>query len=150
MTRNAEAIRKVADHIEAHPDQYLQAEYATRTDCGTAYCIAGTVGVQQGLQPARFNSEGRGSGCWVDPVTEERASIETLAESLLGLSQFESGALFDPYWKPADGMTVPEALRRFANGSCLLAVSDENVLARFGQPGTTLYAEYQKEIHVHA
>lgn len=68
---NLPLLRKVLDHIDAHPEEWRQSTYATVTDCGTAHCIAGhavamTVGVtrdQNGvLSPApafvTFHDEG--------------------------------------------------------------------------------------------
>lgn len=38
---NVPLLRKVMDHITAHPEEYDQREYAVRTDCGTTHCVAG-------------------------------------------------------------------------------------------------------------
>lgn len=38
---NIPLLRKVMEHITAHPEEYDQREYAVRTECGTKHCIAG-------------------------------------------------------------------------------------------------------------
>lgn len=40
---NLPLINKVMDHIEAHPEEHNQADWAIKVDhpCGTAYCYAG-------------------------------------------------------------------------------------------------------------
>jgi len=41
MEPNIPLLRKVMEHITAHPEEYDQREYAVRTECGTTHCIAG-------------------------------------------------------------------------------------------------------------
>lgn len=36
-----EVARKVAEHITAHPEEHNQRAWASKSDCGTAFCFAG-------------------------------------------------------------------------------------------------------------
>lgn len=38
---NKPLLRKVLEHIEAHPDEHDQLVYAQQTPCGTTACVAG-------------------------------------------------------------------------------------------------------------
>jgi len=38
---NVPLLRKVREHIEAHPEEWRQNDWRTVRDCGTAYCFAG-------------------------------------------------------------------------------------------------------------
>jgi hypothetical protein len=87
---NLELLRKVLRHIDAHPEEYDQGNFAVRTECGTAYCIAGHACVMSGF---RFkwhkNMEQSASlacGVGADPKATE----------LLGLTDGEAEYLFDP------------------------------------------------------
>lgn len=41
MTINTELLKKTLAHIEAHPSEWTQERWITKTDCGTSYCFAG-------------------------------------------------------------------------------------------------------------
>jgi hypothetical protein len=45
---NAELAYAVLDQIDAHPDQWEQGTWATRSKCGTAFCFAGWAVVLSG------------------------------------------------------------------------------------------------------
>lgn len=38
---NAELAYRVLDHIDAHPEQWFQNDWAHKNECGTSYCFAG-------------------------------------------------------------------------------------------------------------
>lgn len=40
---NNDLLQRTLAHIEAHPEQWNQGAWAKKTDCGTAYCFAGTA-----------------------------------------------------------------------------------------------------------
>lgn len=127
-TRNRDLLRKVADYVEGHPDQYDQHVWVTNTpdprpylgvgddirvgevvehDCGTQACIAGWAVLLDG-QPA--------------PIHWDAAGREAL-----GLTGEESNVLFDEFWEPLDpdddetlkAKQVAEALRAIADGAAI-------------------------------
>lgn len=40
-TPNLPLLRAVLAQIDAHPERWNQKDYATRGECGTAFCVAG-------------------------------------------------------------------------------------------------------------
>lgn len=40
-----EKLDRIIDHIERHPEEWRQASYGLRTECGTAFCVAGHAAV---------------------------------------------------------------------------------------------------------
>lgn len=52
-TPNLPLLRKVLDHIDAHPEEWDQSEYgkvSRVSSCGTAFCIAGHALVMSGYE----------------------------------------------------------------------------------------------------
>jgi L-asparaginase II len=48
---NVPVLRKALEHITAHPEEWRQHSWAVQeAGCGTAYCLAGTIAVQQGYE----------------------------------------------------------------------------------------------------
>jgi hypothetical protein len=41
-------LRKALEHITAHPEEWDQRRWASKTLCGTSCCLAGTILAQQG------------------------------------------------------------------------------------------------------
>lgn len=93
MIRNRELFDKIADQIEQHPETYDQNHYR----CGTAHCVAGHAVAISGLEMSQWDTE-------------------AAARELLGLTDDEGDTLFNMYWRPPAGMTVPEALRAIGRG----------------------------------
>src|SRR5437588_13068265 len=93
MSINIPLLRKVLDHITAHPDEWDQGSWAIQTDsspCGTAFCVAGHAAVMRGHEIA-----------WVPgalPVyyTRSGEAIDTVAVKELGLNMAQSAHLFAP------------------------------------------------------
>ena len=100
---NKKNMRAVADRIEQYPDKYDQEHF-----CGTAYCIAGHAVLEDGWKMQGYSTD----------VTkdEEIEYVESVAQDFLDLDYDETDILFDEDWKPLDGYTVPEQLRRYADG----------------------------------
>lgn len=48
MNLDVPILRKALEHITAHPDEWEQKRWATKTLCGTSCCLAGTILAQQG------------------------------------------------------------------------------------------------------
>ncbi len=108
MTRNADLLRRIADHIETHPDTYDQREWVS----GHCHCIGGWAIVLGSGQPYRDAITGR-----------DRRNAATQA---LGLTQTEADRLFSPSLMLADDtwyptLTWPQAvaamLRQLADGA---------------------------------
>jgi hypothetical protein len=96
-TPNVPLLRKVLTHIEEHPDEHDQAQWAVRTGCGTAYCFAGWAAVMSGAEldwrHAGVDEHGRPTtdSCEVDG---QRRYIEGYAKDQLGLSYNDANDLF--------------------------------------------------------
>lgn len=107
---NLPLLRKVLDHIDAHPDEWYQqdwgiqpTEYAECTGhdiealpapaCGTAFCIAGHAAIMSGARPLWRN------GKMNDVCTPAGAVVGTgdYAAEVLGLTSDEDVALFDEW-----------------------------------------------------
>lgn len=96
-TPNAALARRVLEHIEAHPDSWLQSLWAQRSECGTTYCFAGwTIALTN--PDAQFHFVDRGTWVAADvliPGTGGHQEIPEAARNLLNLSQYAAGQLFD-------------------------------------------------------
>ena len=83
-TPNLPLLRKVLDHIDAHPDEWNQSMWATETECGTAYCVAGhAVAMTEGVIFDEFGYGPAESLCWTDG-----------AQKALGVTDDEGLSLF--------------------------------------------------------
>jgi hypothetical protein len=91
MTVNKELLRETMDAILAKPEMHVQGAWATKTDCGTAYCFAGWACILSGRE--------------VDFTLSDSLSIETeyliggdyimdTARDLLGIDHASAGVLF--------------------------------------------------------
>jgi hypothetical protein len=79
---NLPLLRKVLDHIDAHPEEYEQSIFRTRTKCGTAYCIAGHVAVMTGATFA--------NAVEVETSEGDRIDVAKYAQQLLGITSEEA------------------------------------------------------------
>lgn len=91
-TPNVELLRRVLEHITAHPEEHDQRVWARHTDCGTAMCLAGHAVTITG------HAIDYGKHSWSGLVYLTRAgeSIEDVAARELGLSDDQAENLFDP------------------------------------------------------
>ena len=125
---NAEKIREVLDYITKHPEEWDQSIYARRTECGSAYCVAGLAVVLNGHQLhwsrhehlledlrkgiARHSFNAVRNGHEFDVV-----SIPWLAQEELELSDNEAYQFFKPHntidrlWQLAGQFTDGEVKR---------------------------------------
>lgn len=80
---NAELAYKILDQIDAHPKRWVQNDWMTNTECGTAYCFAGWAVVLSG-----GTLEHRGYDVYVASGPEEivEARVEWAADQLLGIA----------------------------------------------------------------
>ncbi len=103
-TVNVPLLRKVLDHITAHPEEHDQREYGVRTNCGTAYCLAGHVAVMQGhelrFRKAEYSGDGRarathGAGAEIAVAAiPGGGTVEQTARDALGLDRLQAYRLF--------------------------------------------------------
>lgn len=104
---NLPLLRKVLDHIDAHPEEWQQATYGTGTACGTAACIAGHAMLMSGYD---FNPTdeifSRPDGSIVEFEPDE-------GQTILGITYTEAslyGGLFDSENTRADVQRHAEAI----------------------------------------
>ena len=96
-TPNLPLLRKVLDHIDAHPEEWEQATYATKkyadvartVECGTAFCIAGWAAVLSGAAPY-WPKGGKATSTFQTPDGELHDG-DDLGREVLGLTESEAG-----------------------------------------------------------
>lgn len=86
MTPNLPLLRKVLDHIDAHPEEWRQEVWVSKTPCGTAHCIAGHAVVLSGGQFVTLNRV---------RIGEKVQNVHNVAADLLGLDDRTADDLFD-------------------------------------------------------
>ena len=112
MDRNTDLFFEVAEAIEKHPQRYDQRSCYGNNECGTTACIAGwTLAL----------TEHQGDLTAADRAYD--SEIFSPAGDALGLSEYEAEHLFDAWWKPHDGLSVPDALRKIGEGAEIEDVS---------------------------
>lgn len=131
IERNADLLRRVADRIERDPDMHDQANWFCPTECGIVACIGGHALIEAGEYIV-------GDNAWFD--------FSAVARTLLGFTDLEASYLFSARWAPAEGMTVPDALRRIADGWPVYAVTVE--ARRFDH--LDLRTEFDEWVKAHA
>ena len=92
---NLPLLRKVLEHIDAHPKEWRQDSWATRTSasaCGTAFCLAGHAVVLAGGE-LHWDKE-LGVASEVTMPDGSTMSIQKAAADLLGLTSYEALHLF--------------------------------------------------------
>lgn len=85
---NEDLLRRVLEHVTAHPDEHNQAHWAVRSDCGTAYCVAGHAVVMSGYAPdwsAAFGATATVAGVSTTGVVGTDQTIGEVAADLLRL-----------------------------------------------------------------
>lgn len=124
MTRNAELLRQVGDHIAENPDSYSQSSWLAPADtlCGTVGCVAGHA-FRIGYEGEHYENMGafvywQGGQIFLD----QEATV------LLGLEDYDAQVLFHPDWEPAEtagslGERVRDALYGLADGKPIEDVS---------------------------
>jgi hypothetical protein len=56
-TPNAALAYQVLDHLDAHPEQWNQRDWAIQRPCGTAFCFAGWAAVLSGREILWWNAD---------------------------------------------------------------------------------------------
>ena len=120
-TPNLPLLRKVLDHIDAHPTEWLQEIWGTDhaivtstgevdfdltldvSECHTAFCIAGWAVFLDGTHKISFQAGGM-------VVDNFHFSAGGVAQQLLGLTDEESGALFHYGNKRADVQAIAKRI----------------------------------------
>lgn len=97
---NIPLLRKTIEYIEEHPDEWAQDTWASKTNCGTTMCFAGTAAFLAGA--TWLWGEGvddyESVGCIAPDGT--RHTIENYATEELGLSVRQADYIF--YSSPKD------------------------------------------------
>jgi hypothetical protein len=92
---NIEKLEAVLDHIKMHPESHNQEVWAEKTECGTAYCMAGWA-----VALAGYEFCWRSDGTTSSVITERTATsthcelIEEIATAVLGLDFRDADDLF--------------------------------------------------------
>lgn len=105
MTINISLMRKVLEHITAHPEQVNQETWGTRQEgtgrgCGTTHCFAGWTVVLSHHRPLWMESESDDHGLFHMDYVRLRDSYEVravgaVAAAELGLTEMEADVMFN-------------------------------------------------------
>lgn len=127
---NTELLLKVADAIEKYPELYDQETYGDvevdDTSCGTTACIAGWACALEGYHPVVDRLPWRDASSYFTytrvaqkpwQAWSNGVSPHDIAQELIGLEDWAAEELFGSDWGPVEGLTVPQALRKIANGT---------------------------------
>ena len=112
-TPNLPLLRKVLEHVDAHPDEWNQHAWGMQTSrsaCGTAFCIAGHAAVMAGLTPVWKRT---GDETFMHSVVDADGNevfVAYAAQDALGLTGAEQEQLFWLYNSRADVQTVAERI----------------------------------------
>ncbi len=115
-TINVPLLRKVLEHITAHPEEHNQAVWGVRTQCSTAYCLAGHALVMSGVD-LRWSEPAVEGGYATTDYTVRGEEIYDAAADLLGLTRRQADDLFCPdntqgrLWQLAHSMSGGEIQR---------------------------------------
>lgn len=88
-----EKLDLIIKHIKANPEQHRQSAWGLRTECGTAYCVAGWTGVIDQARMEWCDLDGGWEG-WAELVGIGEYSVFGYAKRSLGLSDDQASALF--------------------------------------------------------
>lgn len=90
-------LRKALDHITAHPEEWRQSWWVSKTDCGTACCLAGHVALMTGHE-INWQSDvwrfARGEDVSTASTVEDGRHIALVAQEELGLNDSQQETLF--------------------------------------------------------
>lgn len=130
---NTELLNKTLDYIEAHPDEWKQDRWATKTDCGTSYCFAGWA-LTLASVPVIFDDDEPvvstdtlngaltklGADIW---ETDGYETVRNAAEALLGIEDMllldlEDGELYSAADVLFEADNSLERLRKYVGELC--------------------------------
>ena len=86
---NVPLLRRVREHIEAHPELWHQNNWRQQTPCGTAHCFAGWIAEFDGADWLAVPG-----GAWVAGAAGGRVHVSTRAADVAGLTSSEASDLF--------------------------------------------------------
>lgn len=92
--KNYPLIRKVRDHIRAHPEEHNQDQWGTWTSCGTTHCVAGHAVILAGAKPTWDLHEHGGYSMRAVEYDGRMWSVGDLAQHLLGINSDQADDLF--------------------------------------------------------
>lgn len=165
MTRNAEALRELAEHLNRN-SRYDQTVWGAREiritaescdnltvdikECGTQQCIAGHAVALAGRVPVvkcntfdRLYNEVHVMVDWgfVRPATGGRyASTPEVARRILGLSREDAAILFHGSWEPR--VSLRKALLALADGASIKSVTSSSSYDFITTPSPPDFNEY--------
>lgn len=97
---NLELLRRVLRQIDEHPETWEQSDYATKTQCGTRYCVAGHAVAMNGIEMQWRQ------GDYPDQEyamrTTSQVEIFCEAQERIGLTDYEADKLFNASNSRAD------------------------------------------------
>jgi hypothetical protein len=121
---NVPLLRKVLEHVTAHPEEWEQGQWGIQVDtaCGSAHCVAGHAAMMAGAKPV-WNVHARTMENVTIPETGEAKSVFRYAAEVLGLSDAQGMRMFDAFntlpklWQFAvdytkGEITMPEEITR--------------------------------------
>jgi hypothetical protein len=109
---NVEELRLIVKQIEAHPETWYQRTWAKQESCGTSFCVAGHAVYRAGydvLWGEMLGDTSTATDC-AHPESQAVVSISVMARELLGLTEYQSGTLFNGSNSLDDIKAVVEAL----------------------------------------
>lgn len=120
--RNRKLLYEVAQQIEEDPESYDQTTpiAGTNTRCKTVACIGGWAAILCDSYTVEIASSGYLA---YDSNTKNPIPVLFGAGEALGLTGKERNILFNAAWKPVTNLTVPDALRKFADGASIEEVT---------------------------
>lgn len=86
-------LRKVLEHITAHPEEHQQGWWGEKTSCGTAYCVAGHVAVMTGHE-IQWELDCDDVSAYRASRTQDGRQIMDVAREALGLTLVQAQDLF--------------------------------------------------------
>lgn len=116
--RNEELFRQVADQIDAHPESHNQDGFLFIGECGAVACVCGWAVVL-----GEFMGAVNAAETWYFSHANASVAMWDRGQEALGLTHDESLTLFSPSWRPHDGLSVPDALRKIGEGASIEDVS---------------------------
>lgn len=108
---NIPLLRSILQQIDRDPSSWDQTAWGVRTDCGTAYCIAGHACVMTNRH-VRWEQDKYDLSVFYAQFTVDGRDIEDAASDALGLTQREADLLFDAYRSREQIQVIAEHIAR--------------------------------------
>lgn len=109
---NVALLQKALDFITEHPEQWHQGDWMTRTSCGTACCLAGTIALMEGYKPVWEDYMDRADTAQLSPDSYGK-SVFSIAQEALNI---KVGQADDLFWGSNGLATLWELAFEFSDG----------------------------------